>query len=160
MRTVKKAKSGYVVSAESRWRGQETQFVGIRGRRYKLWWSGNNNEIGCVGILFTEELCEKVVEVRRKNDTVMAMVLVFEEKVIRAICAYAPQDRRLECEKDQFSRIMIWQVSGICKTLVKWMVWRLQRTWADGLMVLRVCMVHIELAKEMLREEDYSSFVI
>ena len=30
----------------------------------------------------------------------------------------------------------------------------------DGLMVLRVCMVGMALAKEMLREEDYSSFVM
>ena len=49
-----------------------------------------------------EELCEKVVEVRSKNDRVMAMVLVFEEEVIGVICAYAPQVGRSECEKDQF----------------------------------------------------------
>ena len=30
----------------------------------------------------------------------------------------------------------------------------------DGLMVLRVCMVGMEFAKEMLRKEDYLSFVI
>ena len=30
----------------------------------------------------------------------------------------------------------------------------------DGLMVLRVCMVGMELEKEMLREEDYLSFVM
>ena len=49
-----------------------------------------------------EELCEKVVEVRRKNDRVMAMVLDFEEEVIRDICAYPPQVGKSECEKDQF----------------------------------------------------------
>ena len=32
----------------------------------------------------------------------MAMVLVFEKEVIKAICAYAPQVGRLECEKNQF----------------------------------------------------------
>ena len=30
------------------------------------------------------------------------MVLVFEEKVTRVICAYAPQIGRSECEKGQF----------------------------------------------------------
>ena len=34
-----------------RWRGQGARFVGCRGRRYKLWWSGNNDGIGGVGIL-------------------------------------------------------------------------------------------------------------
>ena len=86
----------------------------------------------------------------------MAMVLAFEEKVIRAICAYAPQVGRSECEKDQFYDDM---VSGICKALVKWfLVWGTSTDMlGDGLMVLRM---YTKLAKEMLRKEDYSGFVI
>ena len=64
-----------------------------------MWWSGNNDGIGGVGILVKERLCEKVVEVRRKSDKVMAIGLVFDEEVIRVICAYAPQVGRSECEK-------------------------------------------------------------
>ena len=48
---------------EVRWRGQGARFVGCRGRRYKLWWSGNNDEIERVEILVKQELCVKVVEV-------------------------------------------------------------------------------------------------
>ena len=36
----------------------------------------------------------------------MVMVLVFEEEVIRVTCAYAPQVRRSNCEKDQFHNEM------------------------------------------------------
>ena len=36
------------------------------------------------------------------RDRVMAMVLVFEEEVIRVKCAYATHVGRSECEKDQF----------------------------------------------------------
>ena len=36
---------------EVRWRRQGARFVGCRGRRYKLWWSGNNDGIVGVGIL-------------------------------------------------------------------------------------------------------------
>ena len=75
-----------------RWRGQGARFVGCRGRRYKLWWSENHDGIGGVGIL--------VKEVRRKSDRVIAMVLVFEEEVMRVICACAPQVGRSNCEKD------------------------------------------------------------
>ena len=75
---------------EVRWRGQGAQFV-CRCRRYKLWWSGNNYETGGVASLVKVELCEKVVEVRRKSDRVMAIVLAFEKEVIKVICAYAPQ---------------------------------------------------------------------
>ena len=99
-----------------RWRGQKAQFVGCRGMSYKLWWSGNNDKRSCN--LVKEELCKKVVDVQRKSDRMMAMVLVFEENVIEIICAYFSQVGRSECEKDQF--VITWQVSGICKTLVKW----------------------------------------
>ena len=36
-----------------------------------------------------EELCEKVVDVGRVGDRVMAIVLVFEENVLRLNCGYA-----------------------------------------------------------------------
>ena len=36
----------------------------------------------------------------------MATVLVFEEEVIRVICAYAPQVGRSECKKDDFYKDM------------------------------------------------------
>ena len=45
------------------------------------WWCGSYGE---------EELCEKVVEVRRVSDREMTLV-VFEEDVVRLICGYAPQ---------------------------------------------------------------------
>ena len=60
---------------EVRWKDQEAHFVGTSGRRYKLWWSGNNAGFGGVGILVKEQICESVVEVRRKSDRVMAIVL-------------------------------------------------------------------------------------
>ena len=61
------------------------------GRRHKLWWCGNDDKAGGVGILVKEELSENAVEVRRRCDTVMAIGLVFEEEVVKIICAYAPQ---------------------------------------------------------------------
>ena len=103
-----------------------------------------------------EELCEKFVEVQRKSDRVMAMVLAFEELYV---CVFP----RLEDQSAiKINFIMTWQVSEICKALVKWfLVWgTLVDMLGDGLMALRVCMVGMELAKEMLREEDYSNFVV
>ena len=47
---------------EVRWRGQGAWFMSVKGRRYKLWWSGNSDGTGGVGVLVKEELCE-VVEV-------------------------------------------------------------------------------------------------
>ena len=33
---------------------------------------------------------------------VVAMALVFEEQILRVICAYAPQMEKLECKNNQF----------------------------------------------------------
>ena len=51
-----------------RWRGKGARFFGVKGRRYKLWWCGNDDKTGGVGILVKEELCENVEEVRSRCD--------------------------------------------------------------------------------------------
>ena len=86
-----------------RWRGQVAQFMGVKGRRYKLWWSGIFNSDGTrgKGVLVKEELCEKVVEVRRKSDIVMTVVMALEEEVVRIIRVYGPQSGRT-CRKRAF----------------------------------------------------------
>ena len=64
---------------EVRWRGDGARFFGVKGRRYKLWWCGNNDKIGGVGML-VKELCEKVVEVRRRSNRVMAIGLCLKKR--------------------------------------------------------------------------------
>ena len=49
-----------------------------------------------------EELCEKMVEVRRLSDRVMTVSVVFEEDVLRLICGYVPQCGRCLVEKHSF----------------------------------------------------------
>ena len=61
----------------------------MKGRRYKLWWSGKGDGVGGVGVMVKDELCEKVVEVRKVSHRVMTVV-VFEQGVMRLICGYAP----------------------------------------------------------------------
>ena len=41
--------------------------------------------------VWLKELCENVVEVRRRCDRVMAIGLVFGEEVVKIICAFAPE---------------------------------------------------------------------
>ena len=74
-----------------RWKNKGIQFLGVFGRRYKLWWSGNSSGIEGVGILVKKELCEKVVDVWRKINRVMVVELAFGKQVIRVISAYGPQ---------------------------------------------------------------------
>ena len=44
---------------EVRHRVEGARFIGVKGRRYKLWWSGNDDGVGGVGILVKEELFKK-----------------------------------------------------------------------------------------------------
>ena len=68
-----------------------SRMLGMKGRKYKLWWSGIGDGVGG---MVKDELCEQVVDVSRVSDRVMAVVLVFEEDVLRLICGYAPQSVR------------------------------------------------------------------
>ena len=89
----------YAVYKKKDIRGQGARFVGAKGRRYKLWWSGHNDGMSGVGILVYREVGDKVVKVRKKSDRVMAMALVFEEEVTRVISACKSQARRPDFEK-------------------------------------------------------------
>ena len=69
----------------------------MEGRRCKLWWCGKGDGVGHVEVMVKEELCGKVVEVRRVSDRVMTVVVSFDYDLLRLICEYAPQSgRRLE----------------------------------------------------------------
>ena len=78
---------------EVRWRGQGARILEMVGRRCRLWWSGKGDGVGGMGVMVKEELCEKVVEVRRVSERVM-IVVVLEEDVLRLICGCAPQSGR------------------------------------------------------------------
>ena len=41
----------------------------MKGRIYELWCSGKEDRVGGVGVMAKEELCDKVVEVRRVSDS-------------------------------------------------------------------------------------------
>ena len=63
---------------EVRWRGQGARMLGMKDMRHKLWWSGKGDGVSGVVVMMMEEMCEKVVEVRRASDRVMTVVLVLK----------------------------------------------------------------------------------
>ena len=87
---------------EVRWKGQVTRFVGTVGQRYKLGWSGNDAGFGGVGILVKKEIFGNIVEVRRKSDRVITIVLTLGREVMHVICAYGPQSGRPDAKKVRF----------------------------------------------------------
>ena len=145
---------------EVRWRGQGARFLGAKGRRYKLWWSGNSEGVGGVGILVKEELCEKVVEVLRKSDRVMTVVMAFEEEVVRILCAYDPQSGRTSAEKERF--MMRWRAMWDKKNAGELVLGLgdFNGMLANGLRFMMVCMEDVELGREIWKEGCCWSFVM
>ena len=103
-----------------RWKGQVTRFVATSGRRYKLWWSGNDVGFGGVGILVKEEISGNIVEVKRKSDKVMAIVLTLGREVTPIIYAYGPQRGRPDTEKVRFYDEMTseWNLGSFSEIIV------------------------------------------
>ena len=118
---LRKRKVNVCCLQEVRWRGEGARFIGVKGRRYKLWWCRNDDKTGGLGIL-VKELCENVVEVRRRCDRVMAIGLVLGEEVVRVIRAYAPQSGKSDSEKEKFYEKMArewsmqWWAVTSCKS--------------------------------------------
>ena len=81
---------------EVRWRGEGARFFGVKERRYKLWWYGNDDKTGGVGILVKEKLSENVVEVKR-YDRVITIGLAFGEEVVKIICALCTTKCKARC---------------------------------------------------------------
>ena len=67
--------------------------------------------VGGVGVILKEELCEKVVWIRRVSDRVMTGVVVFN-RMSRLICWYAPQSGgRLEERRSFYDKLKCeWDV--------------------------------------------------
>ena len=59
---LRKRKTDVYWLQEVRWRGQGARMLGMKGRRYKLWWYGKCDAVGGVGVMVKDELCVKVVE--------------------------------------------------------------------------------------------------
>ena len=70
----------------------------VKEKRYKVFWSGKGDS-GGVGVMIKEELSDKVLEVRRKSDRVMSLLLVSGKRLTRVVCAYAPQQGRTMADK-------------------------------------------------------------
>ena len=87
---------------EVRWKGQGARFVGASGRRYKMWWSGNDAGFGGVGILVKEEISGSIVEVGGGSDRVVVIVLALGGEVMRVVCACGPRGGGPDAERVRF----------------------------------------------------------
>ena len=85
---------------ETRWKMEGVKQIVGKDSRYKLFWSGNDNATGDVGVLLAEEWWEKVFEVVRVSDRIILIRMTIGKTVFVFVCVYAPQANLSEFEKD------------------------------------------------------------
>ncbi|XP_065319037.1 uncharacterized protein LOC135927029 [Gordionus sp. m RMFG-2023] len=86
---------------ETRWKGNGTRMIGKTNEKYKFFWQGGNDGKAGVGVLVAEKLVDKV-EVKRLDNQIMVIKMIFGRKLYNIISAYVPQVGRSEEEKDIF----------------------------------------------------------
>ena len=107
-----------------------------------------------------EEISGNVVEVRRKSNRVMMIVLTLGREVMHVICAYGPQSGRPDAEKVRFYDEMGsgWDLGSSSEIIVSLGDFNGHvGKYAEGFEGVHGEMV---LGKEMQKEEDCWSFVM
>ena len=87
---------------EVRYRNEGTRYFGEGSERYKLLWKGNNEGTNGVGILVKDRLTENILSVERLSDRIICAKVIIESKIYNFVSVYAPQQGRLDIEKDLF----------------------------------------------------------
>ena len=98
---------------ETRWKMEGIKQIVGKDSRYKLFWSGNDNATGGVGVLLAEEWWEKVFEVVRVSDRIILIRMTIGKTVFVFVCVYAPQANLSEFEKDRFYQMLQCTVAKI-----------------------------------------------
>ena len=91
---------------EVRWRGASARLVEGKGSRYKMFWVGNHEGMGGVGILLTKMWMEA------SFDRVMFIKLVVGKSIVTVLPVYAPQAGLGDSVKDLFHE-NLWTLTKI-----------------------------------------------
>ena len=81
---------------EVRWRGTGTRTITGKDTQYKLFWIGNQEGNGGVGVMLAEKLIQKVIHVNRVNDRLVLSKVHVGNRVV----TYAPQQGLSDDTKD------------------------------------------------------------
>ena len=98
---------------ETRWKKDGVKQIVGKDSRFKMFWSGNDNGTGGVGILLAEEWWERVFEVVRVSDRIILSRMTIGKTVFVFVSVYAPQANLSEAEKDRFYQMLQCTVATI-----------------------------------------------
>jgi exonuclease III len=83
---------------ETRWKGERARTI---GEGFKFWYCGYG-KINGVGVVAKKDLVDRVVEVERVSDRIMAIKIEKDGTMLNIISAYAPQVGCTAEEKEDF----------------------------------------------------------
>ena len=98
---------------ETRWKEDGVKQIVGKDPHFKMFWSGNDNGTGGVGILLAEEWWERVFEVVRVSDRIILIRMTIGKTVFVFVSVYAPQAHLSEAEKDRFYQMLRCTVATI-----------------------------------------------
>ncbi|XP_047989245.1 craniofacial development protein 2-like [Leguminivora glycinivorella] len=95
---------------ETKWKGQKAREIGAG---YKFYYCGSDGKRNGVGVVLDRELKNKVMDVNRVNDRMIAVKLLLENVIVNVISVYAPQTGCNNSLKEKFWSDLDLLIMGI-----------------------------------------------
>ena len=95
------------------WRGAGMRTITGKDTQYKLFWIGNQEGNGGVGVMLAEKWIQKVIHVNRVNDRLMLLKVPVGKRVVTIISTYAPQQGLSDDAKEKFYTDLILHTSNV-----------------------------------------------
>src|SRR6218665_1892608 len=108
---MQRRKIGSLCLQEIRWKGQGAREL---GEGYKLLYSGGTDKKYGVGVILDQEMKEKVVDVTRHSNRLMAVRLVIQGQVYNIVSGYVRRRKRIHSMRiwrrlsETYQRQSIW----------------------------------------------------
>jgi len=102
---------------ERQWKGSGCRFFGANGKRYKLFWMGDEETSDGVGIFIAEKWLDGVVSVERHSKRVLILKMVLDNVLLNVLTFYAPHSGKPEEEKESFWKRLRSSLNGFAHSL-------------------------------------------
>jgi len=90
---------------ETRWKG--CKFCGAKGKRYQLFWMGDEERLDGVGIFIAEKLVDSVVSVERHSKRVLILKMILDNGLLNVLMVYAPRSGNHSLSRPSKSKLVL-----------------------------------------------------
>ena len=100
--TLSRRRADFACLQETRYKGKSNRWITGKCSRFKLFWHGNENSTGGVGIMVLEKWVEQIIAVDKVSSRIVALKVLIGKRTMTVISAYAPQQGLSTEEKSAF----------------------------------------------------------